>query len=284
MCERSGATAADESRVPEPAVAAQEFGGAAPQPPASDQPPEARPGVEAPPADSSSRSSSRNSSRSSLSRSSSRNSGRSSRCSGAASAARRVTFGRTAVLVIEPNTRGEQQRAELRADRVTARGWRFLDGEADDDDEPAAKQADGVAPAAPPAVAPAAGVMRGAPAGGDEGEGSLHVSPLEGESLDLNAPCHSSASAAALAAKAKRSGRISRSHSSKAAASQGATGVTCKRGAPAGRGEGGDGRRQPAPRRAPAAVSEAGVKRGAPAVRGECDGRHQPARHHERSC
>ena len=60
MCERSGATAADESRVPEPAVAAQEFGGAAPQPPASDQPPEARPGVEAPPADSSSRSSSRN--------------------------------------------------------------------------------------------------------------------------------------------------------------------------------------------------------------------------------
>ena len=47
MCVRSGATAADESRVPEPAVAAQEFGGAAPQPPASDQPPEARPGVEA---------------------------------------------------------------------------------------------------------------------------------------------------------------------------------------------------------------------------------------------
>ena len=169
MCERSGATAADESRVPEPAVAAQEFGGAAPQPPASDQPPEARPGVEAPPADSSSRSSSRNSSRSSLSRSSSRNSGRSSRCSGAASAARRVTFGRTAVLVIEPNTRGEQQRAELRADRVTARrtakreakaeGWRFLDGEADDD-EPAAKQADGVAPAAPPAVAPWARTLR----------------------------------------------------------------------------------------------------------------------------
>ena len=209
MCERSGATAADESRVPEPSVAAQEFGGAAPQPPASDQPPEARPGVEAPPADSSSRSSSRNSSRSSLSRSSSRNSGRSSRSSGAASAARRVTFGSTAVLVIERNTRSEQQRAELRADRVTARrtakreakaeGWLFLDGKAVDDDEPAAKRADGVAPAA----APAAGVMRGAPAGGDEGEGSLHVSPLEGESLDLNAPCHSSASAAAKAMKSE---------------------------------------------------------------------------------
>ena len=46
-CERSG-TAADETRVPEPSAAAQEYGGAAaaaPQPPAAGQPPEARPEI-----------------------------------------------------------------------------------------------------------------------------------------------------------------------------------------------------------------------------------------------
>ena len=216
-CERSG-TAADETRVPEPSAAAQEYGGAAaaaPQPPAAGQPPEARPEIVAydldwEPAV-----------------------GRRCEARYLASKASKLQLWQChwhpgVVTAVAKDARPPYCSVKYDDGDAESRvRFEFVRKEEEPPPPPPPAHGSGAAPAraaspsaasdsVAPAMAPAAGVKRGALAGGDKGEGRRQVPPLEesrrqSQILNLSSLClsscdnsHSSAvSSAGAAAKGK---------------------------------------------------------------------------------